>query len=143
MAHTIVADTTTQKAAIHNLSDEILSLIFDELETDSLKKARLVCKRWNPHCENYLFDTIVLWKTTRDWQRLNNICQTPHLARILSHIMLARTEDMPYFATFDEYRDAIPTRLMRKLPPLMLIAGVKLTPSSRRRGDRTRCLRAI
>ena len=132
MARKTVTKPSTRKAYIDQVPIEILDRICGCLPLESLKQARLNCKRLKPHCEKQMFKTIILWKTERDWRRLYNICRAPHLAPLLTHIKFIRTNNLPQYSDFNDYWDAIPWQLRRKSPPLMLIASVKLIDTSRK-----------
>lgn len=123
-----------RKDFIRKLPDELVDMVCGYLPSKSLKRARLVCKRWNPFCEKYLFDTVILWKTESDWYRLYNICQTPHLASVFAHLKLVRMDNLPRCGEdYDDYEHKVSDRLLSKSPPSMLIAGVKLIHTSRRK----------
>ena len=114
---------STHKGCFPNVSDEILSHVCSYLPTEALKVAKITCRRLRPHCEKYLFETIVVWKTTDDWERLHNILSTPHLASQVAHIKLARTENLSQLLDYFQYGTVREGRLGRKSPPLMLMAG--------------------
>ena len=121
-----------RKPAILIVPPEVHSMICGLLSPKSLKKARRASKIFASHCEKYLFETVVLWKTKEDWVRLANICKSPRLASVLAHLQLVQIENLPRYDLRENYIDAVPDRFQSKSSLFFPVAGVKLTPPSGR-----------
>ena len=96
---------SSRSTSLEDFASELVDHICSFMPGISLKTLRLVSCRYKPHAEKHLFHSLVIWKTTKDWKNLANICRSPHLAPLVQSVYLARIPNLPIYAGVQEWME--------------------------------------
>lgn len=130
---------TTSRTRLDTVSTEIIFEICDYLcdlsDPDdgpcSLKALRLVSRHFNSLPLSYLFSTLFIYMHTDRWSALNNIANTPHLARHVNRIEISNAELTRDFYDYNRWQRCRAHEVFQCLqwpePPKQLRQGVGST----------------
>lgn len=104
------------------LIDQICHCLAGDVQ--SSKSLRVVSRRFSRTAQ-YIFHTLVLYPHGDQWRDLNNIAQSPALAKLVHTIKLVRERDLPIYGSFESFKHG--TETLRR----MVLEGPNVLTRSR------------